>query len=405
MSWLDKIQTDFIITTGDGAKFYPLWMNATKNKEYNLAEFEFPDTPGTLVDRAQPKGKRYILELFFQGADHLDISDSFDRSADDKRAWVISHPLYGSLTVQPASINFDNTQFNSTKITVAVIETIVTGGPKFTQDPVDKISFDKNNLDDTTVDAFDVVPNAKDINTLTANNKASYSAGAKKVPTINAEAYFNSFNAANTAIANATAQPLAAIRASQAVINAPSQFQSSVKDRFSLIGSQFSNLLLSVKGSTTRASKKIFESNGTTLVSSMALASANPIQGDYTDANSVYDIIDSLLNTHNTFIEKLDSLQSLNGGDPDSYIPDADAISGMTNLVNFSVSNLFTIAMGAKQERSFYLDADSNIINVTHKVLRLVPDDSTLDTFININNIGINEMLVLKKGRKIIYYV
>ena len=46
----------------------------SKTKDYNVAEFEFPEVSGTLVSRKKPKGSRYDLEIIFQGENNLDLS-------------------------------------------------------------------------------------------------------------------------------------------------------------------------------------------------------------------------------------------------------------------------------------------------------------------------------------------
>lgn len=46
MSWIDKIKTELIITCGDGKQYKPQWINAVKTKDYNVAEFEFPEVSG-----------------------------------------------------------------------------------------------------------------------------------------------------------------------------------------------------------------------------------------------------------------------------------------------------------------------------------------------------------------------
>jgi hypothetical protein len=41
MSWIENIKNDLQITTGDGKKYKPSWLNATKSIDYNISEFEF----------------------------------------------------------------------------------------------------------------------------------------------------------------------------------------------------------------------------------------------------------------------------------------------------------------------------------------------------------------------------
>ena len=130
MSWLEKVETEMIITTGDGQPYAPDYMNAVKSVEYNVAEFNFPGIAGTFVDRRLPKGRKFNLELYFQGDDHLDVAEAFEASANDSRAWEIEHPFYGLVIVQPTSLQFDNSKQNLSKITGTVIETILEDAPR-----------------------------------------------------------------------------------------------------------------------------------------------------------------------------------------------------------------------------------------------------------------------------------
>ena len=92
MSWLDQIKNDLTIVTGDGKRYTPLHINAVKEKEYNTVEFNFPGVSGSLVSRRLPKGRRYALELYFQGEDNTTIADAFETSADDPRPWTPQPP-------------------------------------------------------------------------------------------------------------------------------------------------------------------------------------------------------------------------------------------------------------------------------------------------------------------------
>jgi hypothetical protein len=119
----------------------------------------------------------------------------------------------------------------------------------------------------------------------------------------------------------------------------------------------------------------------------------------------VISIIDILYAYLNAYLARLDDLQSNNYSSTDSYIPDPQSLFDLTSLVNKTIANLFKIALGAKQERIVYLDKSSNVINLTHRFYGLDPDDLNIQSFISTNKIGINEMLNIKKGRKIVYYL
>jgi hypothetical protein len=406
MSWLDKIQSDFIITTGDGKQFKVLWMNATKQVEYNVAEFEFPNLEGTLVWRGKPKGRRYNLEIFFQGENHIDNSKAFEISAADNRPWTIAHPLYGNMIVQPIVLSFDNTQMNVTKITGQVVETITQDNPITTVNPIDNIRLDKENLDISFTNSLTSTPSSQDIQNIKAANKSNYNISVPiiKVPE-EAEAYFNLYNAANSAITNAVASPLIAMQAVQAFYNYPALFTTDVKSRIDLLSSQFNILREGVGSINTQSGKQTYQIQGGAIISSQAIAAATPQPGNYTNMKSVLLIMETILKDYNNFLIDIDSLQTPNGGNVDSFIPDPDAIIGLGQMINYTITSLFNIALNSKQERTIILEDDSNIILLTHRLYGLDPFDNNIDELISNNDFGIDDMLIIRKGTPIVYYI
>jgi hypothetical protein len=408
MSWIEKFKNDLIIRTGDGNEFKVLWKNATRGKEFNVARFEFQEVDGTLVKRFRPKGMEYNIEFYFQGEFHLDDAESFDKSADDPRAWVLSHPLYKSITVQPLRLDYENTTMNFTKVTGTVVETITEDRPKTSSNPVDKIAVDKQLMDETFNASFaeQVVPNTADKADMTATNKTVYDIGKKRVKlTVDAEEYFNAFRNANVAITNATAEPLDAIAQLQNVINTPARFADSTQNRLATLKLQFEALLSSAATITLSSTKRLFEHSLAANLGAMILTTSTPQDGDYRNRNDVLDVITTVLDAYNDFISAVDSLQTDNGGELESYIPDPVGMTALNNLVDFAISNLFNIAINGRQERTLILEEDSNPMNLAHRFYGLDAADESLTEFIEQNQIGINEMLIVRKGRKVIYYV
>ena len=76
MSWIERIQKGITITTGDGNSFTPLYVINSKNVEFNVAEFEFPNIGGTLVKRSEWKGTKFQLQIIFQGDDNIEKSNA-----------------------------------------------------------------------------------------------------------------------------------------------------------------------------------------------------------------------------------------------------------------------------------------------------------------------------------------
>lgn len=406
MSWIENIKHDLVITTGDKVDYKPQWLNASKAKEYNVSEFNFPTVDGTLVYRQTPRGRRYNLEIYFQGEDHLETSSKFETSADDPRAWVISHPFYGRLLVHPISLTFDNSVYNITKITGELLETIEDENPKTTRDPADDISIQKESVDESIADTFatDVKPDTTDINTLSDINNNAYEEGKKGIKLdIDSSSYFNAFNTANSAILNATEAPFKAMAELQAMINAPALFITGVKNRISTLIRQFEKLRTSVTTIFSRSGKKIHEATSGTLISALTLGAIT--NTDYKNTDEVLDTIEDILANYDLYISDLDSLQTDDNGEPTSFIPDAGVQIALNNLIVFTVNNLLKIAVNAKQKRTIILEEDNNVIVLTHRFFGLDATDENLDEFINLNDIGISELLQIRKGRPISYYI
>jgi len=411
MSWVDKVNSDFTIITGDKKSYKVNWMNATKMKEYFIAEFTFPDLAGSKVDRGQPKGRRYNLEIYFQGENNIEAAQEFEVSADVLLPWTIQHPLYGNILVQPVSLSFDNSQMNVTKITGQVIETISIENPLTTVNPIDQIALQKEALDESFAISVSKTPTSSDVERMKNTNNRLYKT---TVPIIQipeeVQAYFNLFNVANSAINNAAQSPVVAMRLTQSVISAPASFTVNAKTRVASLSSQFEYLRSNIKPKDPNAiipvsTKQIFQAQGGTIISAMAVAASTPLTNNYVSILDVFDIIEVLINAYNQFLADLDSIQSANGGSPDSFIPDAQSLTDLNLLFNNVVSNLFVIGLSSKQQRSIILDSDTNIVVLTHMLYGLDKYDNNMNALIANNGWGLNELIQIRKNTTVLYFI
>lgn len=405
MSWIDKIQNKLIITCGDGKKYNPSWLNASYQVDYNVSEFEFPNLEGTLVDRKKRLGRKYGLELYFTGDDHLDITKQFELSANNPKPWTLEHPFYDILIVQPTSLFIDNSDYNVSKITGVVIETIVNNNPKITIEPASQIKIDNENLNTSFEQAFSEKFKPADFTTMKTKNAANYKLNVPQIKLPEeAENYLNAFSNANSAINTGAAYPTAAIRAVITLIQAPALFSISVKNRVDLLVGQFQNFRTNLSSNTTVSSKQLYQNQAGSTISALCLAMATPLSGDYANAPVVLSFIEILLANFNAYKTDLDTLQSDNGGNPNNFIPDATALIELNNLVNLTLDSLFTIALSAQKERSIIVEEDTNLINLTHRFYGLDANDANIEKLIANNNWGLNQLLEINKGTKIVYY-
>lgn len=410
MSWIEQIKNDYIITCGEGTKFKPKWLNATKQRDFNVALFDFPNVDGTLVKRTTHKGCSYDIEIYFQGENHLTEAKAFDIAALDPRAWTINHPFYGNLYVQPLGLSFDNTKYNLTKITGTVIETINEDNPKAVLDWRETVLNNKNglyesaisNYGDTTLDAGSRVD-------LTETTYNFYTQSKKIITTTSDEESFtNLFNLANDGIADITLPASEVMTRIQSLMNAPFLFNQSVKEKQASMTTQVRNILETASGITSLIDKINFETNVSSLIGAIGAIITAAQSTDFRNRQSVLEFTTELIDIYSSFVETIDALQFLpNGaGIVGVYLANAQTMMLLSAHVNFVVANAFNLLKNSRQERTVYSDEDSNAILLCHRYCGLTPnDDTVLEEFIDQNNIGISELLLIRAGRKIIYYI
>lgn len=399
MGWEQDIERQFTIRTGEGSEFVGLlWKGTQARQTFNLTEFEFIGTRGTLIERRQGKSNSYKLEWWFQGQNHLEQRRLFDEAASDPRPWFVDHPFHGALSVQPLSIDYNLDDYNLTKVTCNVKATIDQQGFLTEIAPFNTVITEAASVSEVTATAFeDVQVTASNVTTMresTTDTFERYSTAG------NTQGLRNILARTNAAIDNALVDPVQAIRQTQALINAPFQFIETVETRFQLLLGEFNTLIESAinVASFDYFRRRFFESQSTALIGAMCVNSVtNP---DYNTRAEVFaqgDAIEDVLNRH---ITKLDELQ---GGD--NFTTNSDVLRSLEDLVRFTALNLERIAMDARQERTHVVTKDTNLIVLAHRLYGLDLNPNAIDQIINTNTITADEILEIKAGRRITYYV
>ena len=407
MAWTENIKQNLSITTGDGKVYFPKWIPTEFTRDFNIASFEFPEVEGTLVYKSQPKGRVFPLRIYFDGENHLENASDFELSSRDKRAWKVSHPYYGNIVVQASSLTFNNESLNVTAITGDLLETIETVYPKGSVVAKDKIF---NDIEETTelsayVFSKQSKPLVKDIQPMQDKAKSLYESAQGYISTLS-DGYSNAYRKATSGINSLTQTPMLAMQSVQSLITMPARFDEGVSVRFSILKKQFDVMQRTVTGNVlTLAQKYDYESSSGTSIMAMCLALSTPKENDLKTQKEVLVYVDYLLSMWGVYVQTIDSLQASNGGVIGGYVPSGQFLWQLFGILNFTISNLFTIANNALQERSFYLENDSNWILLAHRIYGLVEDDSTIIRIMAENNAKLNEYLIVRKGRKIVYYV
>lgn len=410
MSWIDDIQNKvFEIVTGDGKSYFPKWKNAIKTQDYNVAVYNFIGVEGSYVDRKKAKGRKFALEFYFDGTDAVALGNNFELSARDKRKWLLKHPFYGNIDCQPLGLVQDNTQYNVSKFTSEVIETLGEGYPEYNDAFEEIIVATQETTNELQAEAF-ASADKVDRNLLQNTTEYLDSVFSSIIDDENDLNIFKSkVEATVNDIINVTTSATQIIRSMQDMINYPATIVQTVASRFNAFSEALNGLIDNITGITvdsrTLADKFSFEAIGGAIIAAQQIATSSNIEGSYYTRNDVIAQEEKLLDDHFNFLEILDENQTDRNDTETSYVPDFDSMNELANIVGLSVANLYAIAFEAKQERTFVNDKDSNAIVLTHRFYGADLNDENLDYFIETNNIGLNEILNIKKGRTLLFYV
>lgn len=402
-TWKERIDNiQFTITTGDGKVFKPLYKGGETERDYNTSSFEFISVYGTLVDRKKPKSRKIPLVFWFQGADNIDQADAFEVSADDPRPWKVNHPFYGIISGQPISIKRDDTNLNITEVTVPFWESIDADYPISNFTVKDNTRDKHNSVYVAAGESY--VTNVKFSSADISKNASSIIDMAADMKTIQDDTTYalfqNTLNAGLKAIDKMLEDPINAINSIQAFLDLPSTYEQAVKGRIGSYFNIYNRLKTSIK---TLADKKYFESTGASTIASMAVVMVNPQQGDYVVVSDVEAMTATLTSVYNDYMETLDSLKVSVYDVNNTYNADATVQSELNTLVNFTVANLYQMSFETKRERIVITDKKTNAILLTHRYLGMDDEDENLATFIQTNNIKLNELFAIEKGREIKY--
>lgn len=404
MSWLERIKEDLIIKCGDGKEYRPGWINAAKGKDYNVAEFDFEGVAGTYVHRKLPKGRKHALDLYFQGADHIEQAAAFESSADHPGRWEISHPYYGVIYVQPTAIAINNSELNISSVAVSVIETISLDDEEMTTEPMDAevedVAEEGLEIALESVATEPIVP-AADIAVIRKDALTRYKTIAKKMRDYSdAEKYLNRLTDLNVKLNSATSTTLDIMQSLQSFSTFPYAALDAVADRLEMFETQYQIMKDLYLHLGRRMSYKSFELGASSTIFAMAMTAVQ-----YVDewAQEAADMIGMLVDLLNDFVVTIGGISSDIGSDPNGYMPNANTFKALTDAVNKAVLYLLDVTTNGKVEKTLFLQEDTDVFTLTHQLYGQDPDGEYLEKLIKINNISIYDLFGMKKDKAITY--
>lgn len=392
MSWLTKIQNIKIeIVTGDGKSYFPIFNSASDTTPTNEAVFEFVDKKGGLVLRGEIGVKQYSVELHFVGEDNIDTVNEFEKSAEDKRPWTLIHPYYGTRTVQPSALNYDRSSLNDIIFSTTLYETISD------LHPGEEIDVQSDVIDSVDTVSESAIENAEQVSqSTTLRIIDKYKASA-----VTDEDYQNIISYGNEVLNNID-DAAAFMRYNANLLRAPAKYYDSIENRINSLIEAFNELkLASHLGNYFENSSSILLSGiceaAVLLSSDVSNAQDLPeLPNDYKTRNSILSVI----NTISTITDEFFSLLSTN--QTNGYLPNYILIRELFNTITKTIGQLFILAQDALQERNYILLEDMTVPTLHHRLYGNITD---IEDFVKYNSIGINELLIVPKGREVKYFV
>ena len=408
MSWRESLENiRFTIKTGDGKEFTPLWKNGSKNKNYNVSNYDFINVSGGRTERKQPQASKFPLKFFFVGDDNIEQAQAFEDSADDKRPWEIKHPFYGNISGQPISISRNDSQYNITEITVEFWESLSDDFPNSKVNTSDIVVEKTKVTAESFAEMYETksTPTSKDVNKLKDFIVSTSGSFQNLLDDTTFADYQAKTARAISSANNVVGDSLTAAQDMQELTLTPSTYKAPVNFTLDSLVNAFNRSKEIIESNPTVNDKVLFESQSGTILAAMAQTTIDPAAGDYVLSTDIENVNSIIVSTYEDYLATMDSLQVQVTQSLEVYLPDVSSQTLLYDLIAEATFNLFGLAFESKQERKVELLEDSNLILLTHKYIGLDSEDLNLEFFRQINNIKSVEVFCIRKGPTIKYFL
>lgn len=405
MGWEDRVIEGFYTSpSGIVAPFF--YENVAVGFDKKTAAFNFPDFNGTYIQDLGHTGRRYPMRLFFSGADYDEEIDVFLELLREPGIGELNHPFYGTIKVVPfGQINRKDdlkTAGNQGILELTFFETVDLLFPLSQVDAPAQIDAAIADFNDAQALEFS---EALDVENVSDENsfKSKYLATIAKVKSSlrrvsEAQAAVQKltddvFDSINLGIDTLIGDPLALAFQTSILLQTPARAFSLISDKLDA----YSNLLSSIIGSDPTTRNDYLNQN---LSASAAVTGAviSAVNAKFLSRPEAIAAAESILAQLDALVAWQDAaIQSL------VFIDTGGAYQQLKQTVSLAAGALITISFNLAQERTITLDRDRTILDLSADLYGEIEDK--LDFLITTNNLSGDEVIELKRGREIAYFV
>lgn len=418
MSWRDRIKVASY-TGPSGKKFEFDWDEAELSFDHKSSVFRFPDKDGAEVISLGTGEKRYPLTAFVSGDDYDISAQEFLDILAEKGNGILVHPIYGRKTVQPTNIKRTDkpvSEGNMATISVLYIESVEILAEETQEDLEDNISklFEEQDvvlpIEFSEQKRVDSVQDLSNSESRFSTNLSIMDRILAPIAALNDEVngFFTAVSLSlNNNLTDLVGKPLTLASQTIALIKAPARIFQSLQLR--LEGYKELALALRLNASNPNVNN---DSRNTALevrfqLSAVTAAFAETllIEEFKTKSAALLAALD-LQEFHTLNMEFIESQESKFQDTTLNLLlyGDSENCHIMNQIVELTANILARKSFNLQQERIIELSRARNIVELTYELYGTA-DNETIDLLISSNKIIGDEIILIPKGREIVYYV
>lgn len=421
MAWQEDVMFNIRIVTGDGRHWEPLMKNPKFDLNFNAVPVQYNDIRGADVKRGEVAYKIYRMTIYFQGDNNLKDMRDFMKSSENRSRWTIFHPYYGEIKCHPDKVAVNNSSDNVSIVSLTVYETIDFEKREADErsrksDAEEGINSTSNDLINNGAENTYGRQNSQTSKTATDNISQAYDiASATDQDKLNIVEAINKFQ---TKLNTIGTKPVEYFELLAYLFRTPTRYMNTITNRMEVIKGAYINFKLAYNGATEKDYKQYFENAAGILVLALAEASIIPqseiakeqdiefdgVEKEYETRSGVLKLIESINETYNDYVDTLNTFYSEKDNQAGSYYPSYKTINSLNKSIKLITSTLFSIAAGAKQERNQYIANDKSLLVAVNEFYGKV-DKNTIMSFVANNKLSGKELLLIKGGKTLKYYV
>lgn len=419
MAWQDRIK-DASYTSASGKKFvFKNWEETEESFDHKASVFRFPEKDGAEVPSLGVGEHRFPLTAFINGDDYDIRAQEFMDILAERGNGILIHPIYGRKSVQPVNIKRTDkpvTEGNQASIAILFIETQKILAKETPEDVKKKIEKEQDSFETETPDEFEV-QQKNDTPQDAANKESRFSRNLSLMDKIlgpiaalndDVNAFFKSVSLSlNNNLTDLVGKPLTLASQTISLIKAPARIFESLRLRIQ----GYQELAQALRERATIESISNDSRNNLLetrlfLGACVAGMAETVLLEDFTTKEEALTVANDVQDFHSLNMDFIADQESKFQDSPLDLLlyGDSQQCKTLISIVELTANSLAFLSFDLQQERSIILKRERSIIELTNELYGNIENDN-IELLINSNQLIGDEIILIPRGREIVYYV